>query len=249
MTPHRHRQVEVQARHQGLFRSGYHRRPSCVCRHQPGGRQPQLRPGCEGLRRALWRGLCRRLHRHHDRWRHPAMASAPGPSLLLPRHGHKQVSRSARTLQRRGDNGRWQPYYSTVGGDTASAALANAYYPASNRGVGAVFGGISLSTLASERPPTWHRSSPSSGSGSRPKPRIKTSGTANRMRTNRRANLPRFSSRSVRDASWPAKAERVIRTVGERFFRPSLKILWRNRLPAALQVPFMFSGYYVLEGG
>ena len=35
----------------------------------------------------------------------------------------------------RGDNGRRQPNYSTIGGDLASAALANAYYPASDRGV------------------------------------------------------------------------------------------------------------------
>src|ERR1700736_4951776 len=36
----------------------------------------------------------------------------------------------------RGDNGNRQPNYSTIGGDLASAALSNAYYPASNRGVG-----------------------------------------------------------------------------------------------------------------
>ncbi len=36
----------------------------------------------------------------------------------------------------RGDNGARQPNYSTIGGDLASAALSNAYYPASNRGVG-----------------------------------------------------------------------------------------------------------------
>jgi hypothetical protein len=36
----------------------------------------------------------------------------------------------------RGDNGQWQPNYSTIGGDLASAAISNAYYPASNRGVG-----------------------------------------------------------------------------------------------------------------
>ena len=36
----------------------------------------------------------------------------------------------------RGDNGRLQPNYSTVGGDLASAAISNAYYPASNRGRG-----------------------------------------------------------------------------------------------------------------
>lgn len=36
----------------------------------------------------------------------------------------------------KGDNGRSQPNYSTVGGDLASAALSNLYYPRSNRGVG-----------------------------------------------------------------------------------------------------------------
>jgi Carboxypeptidase regulatory-like domain len=36
----------------------------------------------------------------------------------------------------RGDNGQPQPNYSTIGGDLASAALSNADYPASNRGVG-----------------------------------------------------------------------------------------------------------------
>jgi hypothetical protein len=36
----------------------------------------------------------------------------------------------------KGDNRRWQPNYSTVGGDLASAALTNAYYPRSNRGAG-----------------------------------------------------------------------------------------------------------------
>lgn len=33
----------------------------------------------------------------------------------------------------RGDNGRWQPNYSSVLGDVASGALSNLYYPASNR--------------------------------------------------------------------------------------------------------------------
>jgi hypothetical protein len=36
----------------------------------------------------------------------------------------------------KGDDGRWQPNYSTVGGDLTSAALTNAYYPRSNRGPG-----------------------------------------------------------------------------------------------------------------
>jgi hypothetical protein len=36
----------------------------------------------------------------------------------------------------KGDDGHAQPNYSTVGGDLASAALTNAYYPRSNRGAG-----------------------------------------------------------------------------------------------------------------
>jgi Carboxypeptidase regulatory-like domain len=40
----------------------------------------------------------------------------------------------------RGDNGRWQPNFSSVGGDLASGAIANTYYPARNRGTSVVFG-------------------------------------------------------------------------------------------------------------
>jgi Carboxypeptidase regulatory-like domain len=39
----------------------------------------------------------------------------------------------------KGDNGRWQPNYSSVGGYLASGAIANTYYPNSNRGPGLVF--------------------------------------------------------------------------------------------------------------
>jgi hypothetical protein len=39
----------------------------------------------------------------------------------------------------RGDNGRWQPNYSSLGGYLAAGAMANAYYPNSNRGAGLVF--------------------------------------------------------------------------------------------------------------
>ena len=38
----------------------------------------------------------------------------------------------------KGDNGRWQPNYSSLGGYLASGAISNAYYPASNRGPGLV---------------------------------------------------------------------------------------------------------------
>ena len=39
----------------------------------------------------------------------------------------------------KGDNGRWQPNFSSLGGYVASGAIYNAYYPASNRGAGQVF--------------------------------------------------------------------------------------------------------------
>ncbi|MCU1301308.1 MAG: Carboxypeptidase regulatory-like protein [Candidatus Sulfotelmatobacter sp.] len=46
----------------------------------------------------------------------------------------------------RGDNGRPQPNYSTIGGDLASAAISNAYYPESNRGVGLFLGNFLIGT-------------------------------------------------------------------------------------------------------
>ncbi|MGB6688232.1 MAG: carboxypeptidase-like regulatory domain-containing protein [Terracidiphilus sp.] len=38
----------------------------------------------------------------------------------------------------KGDNGRWQPNYSSLGGYLASGAIANAYFPEANRGAGLV---------------------------------------------------------------------------------------------------------------
>jgi Carboxypeptidase regulatory-like domain len=46
----------------------------------------------------------------------------------------------------KGDNGRWQPNYSSLGGDLASSALSNLYYPRSNRGAGLVFGNFAIGT-------------------------------------------------------------------------------------------------------
>lgn len=46
----------------------------------------------------------------------------------------------------KGDNGRWQPNYSTLGGDLASSALANTYYPESNRSAGMVFQTFGINT-------------------------------------------------------------------------------------------------------
>jgi hypothetical protein len=50
----------------------------------------------------------------------------------------------------KGDNGRWQPNYSSVGGDLASSALLNTYYPQSNRGAGIVFGQFAVNTAERE---------------------------------------------------------------------------------------------------
>jgi len=46
----------------------------------------------------------------------------------------------------REDNGTWGPNYSSLGGDLASAAIANLYYPRTNRGAGLVFGNFALGT-------------------------------------------------------------------------------------------------------
>jgi hypothetical protein len=46
----------------------------------------------------------------------------------------------------RGDNGRPQFNYSSIGGDLASGALSNLYYPASNRGTSLVFTGALITT-------------------------------------------------------------------------------------------------------
>jgi len=46
----------------------------------------------------------------------------------------------------RWDNGKWGPNYSSLGGDLASSAISNLYYPKSNRGAGLVFGNFAIST-------------------------------------------------------------------------------------------------------
>ncbi len=78
------------------------------------------------------------------------------PSLLHqdPRYYYQgtgtKKSRSLHALSSpficKGDNGKWQPNYSSLGGDLASATLSNAYYPSSNRGVGLTFENVLIST-------------------------------------------------------------------------------------------------------
>ena len=71
------------------------------------------------------------------------------PSLLHqdPRYYYQGTgTKKSRTLHAisspficKGDNGRRQPNYSTMGGDLGSAAISMAYYPPANRGTGMVF--------------------------------------------------------------------------------------------------------------
>ncbi|HEY2384492.1 MAG TPA: hypothetical protein VGK48_25215, partial [Terriglobia bacterium] len=49
---------------------------------------------------------------------------------------HRLVDSLVATFWTRNDNGTWGPNYSNVAGDFTAGALANIYYPASNRGFG-----------------------------------------------------------------------------------------------------------------
>jgi hypothetical protein len=44
------------------------------------------------------------------------------------------------------DSGKWEPNYSSLGGDLASAGLSNLYFPRANRGIGLVFGNFAIGT-------------------------------------------------------------------------------------------------------
>ncbi len=50
----------------------------------------------------------------------------------------------------KGDNGKWQPNYSSIGGDLIAEGIAEAYYPASNRGVGFAFENFAIDTAQRE---------------------------------------------------------------------------------------------------
>lgn len=78
------------------------------------------------------------------------------PSLLHqdPRYFYKgtgtKKSRALYALRNpfvcKGDNGSWQPNYSTMGGDLAASAIANLYRPASNGGTASIFENFAIST-------------------------------------------------------------------------------------------------------
>lgn len=46
----------------------------------------------------------------------------------------------------KGDNGRWQPNYSSIGGDLISSSISNAYYPPADRGAALLFENVLIGT-------------------------------------------------------------------------------------------------------
>jgi hypothetical protein len=78
------------------------------------------------------------------------------PSLLHqdPRYFYQGTGTTSSRIQHamlspfiaRGENGKWQLNYSSLGGDLASSAISNIYYPASNRGAGLVFTNFAIGT-------------------------------------------------------------------------------------------------------
>jgi hypothetical protein len=78
------------------------------------------------------------------------------PSLLHqdPRYFYQGTGTTSSRLKHalfspliaRGDNGRPQINFSSLGGDLAASALTETYYPASNRGPGLVFGNFAIGT-------------------------------------------------------------------------------------------------------
>ena len=65
-----------------------------------------------------------------------------GTGTKRSRFGHAMVH----PFVCKGDNGNWQPNYSSLGGDLASSAISNLYYPQTNRGTGLVFTNFAIST-------------------------------------------------------------------------------------------------------
>jgi len=84
------------------------------------------------------------------------IAGAVLPSLLHqdPRYFYQgngtKMSRALHAISfvfvTKGDNGGWQPNYSSLGGDLASAAISNTYAPALNRGAGLMMQNVAVNT-------------------------------------------------------------------------------------------------------
>ena len=106
----------------------------------------RLRPGrIAGYFKRLRSLLRRRLHRQHDRQRDPSIRSFHQD----PRYFYKGTgtirSRALYAISTaficKGDNGHWQPNYSFILGNFASAGISNLYYPSTDRnGAGLTIG-------------------------------------------------------------------------------------------------------------
>jgi len=80
------------------------------------------------------------------------------PSLLHqdPRYFYKGTGTASSRIRYammhpfvcKGDNGKWQPNYSSMGGDLTSAAFSNVYYPKADRGAGLVLSSFAIDTGA-----------------------------------------------------------------------------------------------------
>jgi hypothetical protein len=80
------------------------------------------------------------------------------PSLLHqdPRYFYKGTGSTASRIRYammhpfvcKGDNGKWQPNYSSLGGDLGSAALSNVYYPKADRGASLILSSFLIDTGA-----------------------------------------------------------------------------------------------------
>lgn len=89
-------------------------------------------------------------------WANIMIGGAILPSLLHqdPRYFFKGTGSTSSRIRYammhpfvcKGDNGKWQPNYSSMGGDLASAGLSNAYYPKADRGAGLVLTSFVLDT-------------------------------------------------------------------------------------------------------
>jgi Carboxypeptidase regulatory-like domain len=80
------------------------------------------------------------------------------PSLLHqdPRYFYKGTGTASSRIRYammhpfvcKGDNGKWQPNYSSMGGDLSAAALSNVYFPKADRGAGLVLTSFAIDTGA-----------------------------------------------------------------------------------------------------
>jgi hypothetical protein len=89
------------------------------------------------------------INRHNDRWGYSPNTLTSRSALLLSGNGHNQFPRRhaiSSPFVAKGDNRKWQPNYSSLGGDLASSAIANLYYPQSNRGPGLLLGNFAIGT-------------------------------------------------------------------------------------------------------